>query len=294
MVIARRAHRRAFAAFRYTVLTGWLAIAVFPLYWMIATSFKTPAEWFAWPPVWWPAEPTLVNWIRIWVESTFVTGAPAASDIVIGPWTGLANSLVIAMTASIVAVGFGAFLAYGVARYAIVHERKLYYLLMLRMVPPFIYAAPLTLWYSAIALKDTLIGLIFVYALTTLPYAALILKSFIDEMPRELEQAAAVLGARRVRIIWEVIVPQLRAGLIATFLFIFILNWSEYYLALFLSSTEVTTLAIQLSRFEGNSGGHGLQAALSVGATLPLIAIGIAIRRYLVRGLGFGMVRRAG
>jgi multiple sugar transport system permease protein len=84
----------------------------------------------------------------------------------------------------------------------------------------------------------------------------------------------------------------LRPGLAATFLFLFILNWSEYFFALILSKTDVSTLPVHLNRWAGNGGANGFQAALSVGATLPLIVIGLLIRKHLVRGLSFGFVRR--
>ena len=119
-------------------------------------------------------------------------------------------------------------------------------------------------------------------------------KSFIDEIPMEIEQAAEILGATKWRTIWEVVLPLARSGLVATFLFILILTWSEYLLALLLSKTEVVTLPVELSKYEGSTEGrvYGRQAALSVGITIPLIIIGIFIRKHLARGFSFGMVRR--
>jgi multiple sugar transport system permease protein len=128
--------------------------------------------------------------------------------------------------------------------------------------------------------------------LTTLPYALLVLKSFVDDIPVEYEQAAEMLSASRWWVIWEIILPLLKPGLAVTFLFLFILNWSEFFLALILSKADVSTLPMHLNRFAGYGGGHGIQAALSVGATLPLIFIGLLIRKHLVRGLSFGFVRR--
>ena len=103
------------------------------------------------------------------------------------------------------------------------------------------------------------------------------IKSFIDELPREIEQAAMILGASRLRTLWEIVFPLVRSGIVATFLFILILTWSEYLLALLLSKTEVVTLPVELSKYEGSVEGrvYGRQAALAVGITLPLIAIGI-------------------
>ena len=137
-------------------------------------------------------------------------------------------------------------------------------------------------------------GLGVLYFLSSLPYAVWMTKSFIDEVPREVEQAAEILGASRWRTVFEIVLPLIRSGLVATFMFILILNWSEYLLALILSKTEVVTLPVQLSKFEGSTEGRlfGRQAALSVGITLPLMIVGIMIRKHLARGFSFGMVRR--
>ncbi len=288
----RRRKRRVFAAFRYTVLSIWLMVVAFPIYWMVATSFKRPSEWFAWPPVWWPPEPTLFNYMRAWVDGILVGSPDTNLTEVLGPWDALINTFIIAFTASSLATLFAAVLAYGVSRHRILTDTQMLMTLLLRLVPPFVIAGPLLLWFSVVKLEDSRTGLILLYMLTTMPYALLVLKSFIDDIPIEYEQAAEVLGARRWQVVWEVILPLLKPGLAVTFLFLFILNWSEFFLALILSKTDVSTLPMHLNRFAGQGGGHGIQAALSVGATLPLILIGLLIRKHLVRGLSFGFVRR--
>ncbi len=283
----------AFNVFRYATLTGWLLIVIFPIFWIFATSFKPDKDWFAWPPVYWPDEPTFLNYLNVWTslasyeENTYIQSLQK-------PWIALRNSLVIALTSTTLSVAFGSVVAYGVSRYQILSEGRLFQLLVLRMVPPIVVVAPLSLYYAALGLLDTIIGLVLIYFLTTLPYAVWMTKSFIDEVPREIEQAAEILGASRWRIIFEVVLPLIRSGLVATFLFILILTWSEYLLALILSKTEVVTLPVELSKYQGSSEGrvYGRQAALAVGITIPLIIIGIIIRKHLARGFSFGMVRR--
>jgi len=210
------------------------------------------------------------------------------------PWEALGNSALISFLATTLSVLFGSILAYGVSRYQILSEGRMFQLLMLRMVPPIVLVAPISIWYSALGLLDTVLGLVMLYFLTTLPYAVWMSKSFIDEVPREMEQAAEILGASRMRTIWEVVLPLVRSGLVATFLFILILTWSEYLLALLLSKTAVVTLPVELSKYQGSTEGrvYGRQAALSVGITLPLIVVGLIIRKHLARGFSFGMVRR--
>ena len=205
------------------------------------------------------------------------------------------NSLILAFGATTLAVLYGSIIAYGVSRYRLLSETRMFQLLMLRMVPPIVIVAPLSLVLSPyIGLLDSMFGLGVLYFLSSLPYAVWMTKSFIDEVPREVEQAAEILGASRWRTIFEVVLPLIRSGLVATFMFILILNWSEYLLALILSKTDVVTLPVELSKFEGSTEGRlfGRQAALSVGITLPLIIVGLLIRKHLARGFSFGMVRR--
>jgi multiple sugar transport system permease protein len=289
--MTRRQRRRVVALARHAVLLAWTAIVVFPIWWMFVTSIKSPAEWFGWPPVWWPAEPGWENWRRVWIYGTAI-GTPLYGTAVIGPLEALVNSFVIAVGAALLALMAGTLLAWGASRHRMVSDGTLLATLALRMVPPFVIGGPLMIWFTLIDLVDTHLGLILVYALTTFPYAALVMKSFIDDIPPDYEQAAAMLGARRWQVLVQIVLPLLKPGLAATFLFLFILSWSEHFLGLILSQTDVATLPMHLNRFAGNGGGHGYQAALSLGATLPLILVGLAIRRHLGRGLSFGMVGR--
>ena len=289
----KRTKNRIFESFRYSTLTIWLLIVAFPLFWIVSTSFKPDAEWFAWPPVYWSETPTLANYANVWTGKEEYADTQYIQSMQ-KPWVALGNSTLIAFISTTLAVFFGSLIAYGVSRYQMLSEARMFQLLMLRMVPPIVIVAPLSLHYSTLKLLDTHLGLILVYFLTTLPYAVWMTKSFIDEVPIEVEQAAEILGASKLRTIWEVVLPLVRSGLVATFLFILILTWSEYLLALILSKTEVVTLPIELSKYEGSTEGrvYGRQAALAVGITIPLIIIGLFIRKHLARCFSFGMVRK--
>lgn len=281
------------ALVRHAILTVWALIVAFPLYWMVSTSFKPSEQWFAWPTVYFPDPWTIVNYLDVWTDRQEVTtGAYIISAQ--RPWGAFGNSLIIALSATTLAVVYGAVIAYGVSRYKVLSEVRMFQLLMLRMIPPIVVVAPLSLYYSALGLLDTKFGLILIYFLTSLPYAVWMLKSFIDEVPREVEQAAEILGAPRWRTMLEIVLPLVRSGIVATFLFILILTWSEYLLALLLAKTNVVTLPIELSKYQGTTEGrvYGRQAALSVGITVPLIFIGLIIRKHLARGFSFGMIRR--
>ena len=285
--------QRRSAIGRYAVLSVWLAIVVFPLFWIVATSFKPDTQWFAWPPVYIPDPFTLDNYANVWFEAQQYAATQYATSMQ-KPWIALRNSILISFSATTMAVFFGAIIAYGVSRYQILSEVRMFQLLMLRMIPPIVIVAPLSLYYSELGLLDTMLGLVLIYFLTSLPYAIWMTKSFIDEVPLEVEQAAEILGAPRWRTIVEIVLPLIRSGLVATFLFVLILTWSEYLLALILSKTEVVTLPVELSKYQGSTEGrvYGRQAALSVGITIPLIIVGLIIRRHLARGFSFGMIRK--
>jgi multiple sugar transport system permease protein len=291
--MSKAERRRLGAIVRHAFLMLWAFVVLFPIYWIAATSFKIDAQWFAWPPVYIPNPPTLSNYLNVWANVQEYTTTQYAMTLQ-KPWVALRNSLFISFTATALAVLYGAVIAYGVSRYKILSETRMFQLLMLRMVPPIVIVAPLSLYYSELGLLDTSFGLIVIYFLTGLPYAVWMTKSFIDEVPLEVEQAAEVLGASRWRTVFEIVLPLIRSGLVATFLFILILTWSEYLLAFILAKTDVVTLPVELSKYQGSSEGrvYGRQAALSVGITLPLIIVGIFIRKHLARGFSFGMVRR--
>jgi multiple sugar transport system permease protein len=293
MAMTKTQRRRMTTTIRYVVLTLWAIVAFFPIYWMVATSFKPDSQWFSWPPYYFPDPPTLANYLNVWwgAQEYAVTQYAISSQ---KPLISLWNTTVIASSSTFLSVLFGSIIAYGVSRYKILSEARMFQLLMLRMIPPIVVVAPLSLYYTAIGLIDTRLGLILVYFLTTLPYAVWMTKSFIDEVPREVEQAAEILGASRWRTLFEIVLPLIRSGLVATFLFILILTWSEYLLALILTKTQVTTLPIELSKYQGSTEGrvYGRQAALAVGITIPLMIVGLIIRKHLARGFSFGMVRR--
>ena len=291
MTKARR--RRLTSSVRFIVLSLWALIVFFPIYWMVSTSFKPDTQWFAWPPVYFPDPPTFDNYMNVWFGVQEYAQTQYIQSLQ-KPLIALRNSLIISCTATFLAVAFGAVIAYGVSRYRILSDVRMFQLLMLRMIPPIVFVAPLSLYYSAIGLLDSMFGLILIYFLTSLPYAVWMTKSFIDEVPREIEQAAEILGASRWRTIFEVVLPLIRSGLVATFLFILILTWSEYLLAFIIGKTDAVTLPVELSKYQGTSEGrvYGRQAALAVGITVPLMIVGIVIRKHLVRGFSFGMVRR--
>ena len=141
--------RRMTAIVRYVLLTGWGVIAFFPIFWMISTSFKPDTQWFAWPPFYFPHPPTLSNYLNVWFGAEeYATTQYAISSQ--KPLISLLNSTIIAGSATLLSVLFGSVMAYGVSRYRILSETRMFQLLMLRMIPPIVIVAPLSLYYSTL------------------------------------------------------------------------------------------------------------------------------------------------
>ena len=195
---------------------------------------------------------------------------------------------------SLAAVVLGSALAYSWTRFGTGGPRYPYNILSIRMVPPIVIAVPFVVYYVTLRLLDTYTGLILVYVATSLPYVIWMMLAFIDDVPIELERAARVMGASRFRVLGSVVLPLVASGLVVTFLFVFILNWSELLLAMTLTNTEVSTIPITLNKFQSANEGraYGPQAAIGTIATLPVVAVGFAIQKHLVRGFSFGLLRK--
>lgn len=163
-----------------------------------------------------------------------------------------------------------------------------------RMFPPAAIAVPFVIIFSSIGLIDTYSGLIAIYVAATLPFSTWMLKSFVDEIPREIEEAAMVDGKSRLMAHLTVTLPLIRGGLFATTLFIFILNWSEFLFALVLSYTNIETIPVRLAKYVTATAGtlYGVQAALAVLAMAPLVIAGFLIQNHLARGMTFGAIKR--
>jgi multiple sugar transport system permease protein len=276
---------------RHVVLLAWTAVTLLPIYWMLITSIKHPGEWVTWPPRWFPHEPTLINYVKVLTPgtSTFELGRQTLK--ILKP---LWDSLIISTIGSLLAVVLGSALAYSWARFGTGGRNYPYNILAIRMVPPIVIAVPFVVYFVTLRLLDTYTGLILIYVATCLPYVIWMMLAFIEEVPVELERAARLMGASRFRVLRSVVLPLSASGLVVTFLFVFILNWSELLLAITLTNTEVTTLPITLNKFQSANEGrdYGPQAAIGTIATLPVVIMGFLIQKHLVRGFSFGLLRK--
>jgi multiple sugar transport system permease protein len=302
----RRERRRRIL--RHAVLLAWTAFIAFPIFWMVSTSFKDSGEWVTWPPHWLPHAPTLHNYAQIFAfHSMDPSLSRQAAEQAFSIWKGLGDALLVCTIAALLALLLGTFLAYSISRFNVGGRYFRHTILTIRMIPPIIIAISILIYYAIlipyatsailglrISLFDTYVGLILIYTVTTLPFVIWMMLTFIDEVPYTLEHAARLMGAGRLTVISRVVLPLVASGMVVTFLFVFILNWAEFLLALTLTHPEVTTLTVLLNKFQSASEGrlYGPQAAIGTMITIPVVVLGILIQKHLVKGFSFGTIRR--
>ncbi|WP_305985859.1 carbohydrate ABC transporter permease [Roseibium sp. MMSF_3544] len=267
-------------------------VTLFPVFWILMTAIKPPTDWNAVPAIWVPSEPTLVNFQTLFdPEALGVYGVGGVSE---AATQAVFGSLLASIVATALSVGIGLAAAIALSRYSGGGRATPLIILSGRMFPPAAIAVPFVIIFSTIGLIDTYFGLIAIYIAVTLPFSTWMLKSFVDEVPKEVEEAAMLDGLTRVRAHLTVTIPLIKGGLFATTLFIFILNWSEFLFALVLSYTTIETIPVRLAKYVTATAGtlYGVQAALAVLAMVPLVIAGFLIQNHLARGMTFGAVKR--
>ena len=162
------------------------------------------------------------------------------------------------------------------------------------MFPPAAVVIPLYFMFVYLKLWNTLEGLIIIYGAVTFPFVVWLMRSFFQDVPREISEAAIVDGCTQWGAFFKAVLPQVKGGLAATALFVFILNWSDFLIVLVMTQDKWATAPLFLSTMSGGSGGqeYGHQAALAVLLILPPAILGLSIQKYLVRGLTFGAIKR--
>jgi multiple sugar transport system permease protein len=274
---------------------GWvliilgLGLVLFPLFWILSTSLKSIGEWLTYPPIFIPEKPAVENYLSIFTGGAlgggFVARVPNVTNSII-------SSAICSVGGTALSIIIGLLAAFGISRHRMGGEFFPIFLLAARMAPPIVAAIPLLILYSMIGLVDTYLGLILAYACFTSPYSTWMIASFIEEVPRDLEEAAQVDGMSTLETHFKVTLPLIKGGIAATALFVFILNWSEFLLALTLTHEKILTIPVQVKAFFTYSGQlYGPQSAFGVIAIIPLIIFSLLIQKHLVRGLTFGAIR---
>jgi multiple sugar transport system permease protein len=279
--------RIARQAARWVALALLAAVFLFPLYWLVTTAFKPLPEWSPIGRVYWvPGSPTLSNF----EEVLGLGGSGFGSRGALGP---LRTSLIAATGGTVLALLIGIPAAYAMGWLRAGGRVLPFALLQLRMIPVVAIVIPLLVVWISIGLADTLYGLVIAYAVFSLPLVVWLARSFIREVPREIGEAAVVDGCTHWGAFAKALLPQIRAGIAVTALFVFIVNWSDFLIAVMLSQQDLVTAPMQLNVMQtvAPQRRFGPQSALAVLLIVPPALLGLAIQRYLVRGLTFGAIR---
>jgi multiple sugar transport system permease protein len=215
----------------------------------------------------------------------------AGRSNVVGRFT---NSIIIAFGSTFLAVFLGTLAAYGFSRFKVpLKDDLLFFILSTRMMPPIAVAIPIYLMYREIGLSDTKLGMILLYTAVNVSLAVWLLKGFIDEIPREYEEAAMIDGYSRLQAFWKVVLPQAATGIAATAIFCLIFAWNEYAFAVLLTSGTAQTMPpfIPFIIGEGGQDWPAVAAATTL-FVIPIFVFTILLRKQLLRGITFGAVRK--
>ena len=307
-------HRTAIAA----VLVA-LFIMLTPIYWITSTAFKPRNLATTIPPTV-AFEPTVAPFVKLTVKRSQLRSPPTQEEYDAAPWweqmvfdggekvvrsgrgeiqgsgyfDRFKNSLIISIVSTFLAVSMGTLTAYGFSRFRVAGEDDwLFFILSTRMLPPVVVAIPMFLMYRVVGLNDTHLGLIILYTAFNLSFSVWIMKGFIDEIPREYEEAALVDGYTRMQAFFKIVLPEALTGIAATAVFCFITAWNEYAFALIMTNRKAQTAP----PFIPSQIGSGLPdwTVIAAGTFLFLLPVAIftfLLRNHLLRGMSFGAIRK--
>ena len=255
-------------------------IAAFPLLWMASTSLKPGAEVLAWPPYFLPKNPTFDNFHRLFTETNFLTY--------------FKNSLLCAAFSTLCSIAIGTMGGYSLTRFQYWGREKIAMLSLLTyMFPPIVLIIPFFIFFRAMGLTNSYIGLILAYVSFSLPFSVWLLRAFFLSIPLDLEEAAMIDGANRFQAIVYVIMPLALPGIIATSIFTFIVAWNDYLFArILMGQEELKTLPVGVQDFFNMAViDWGLIMAAGMMITIPALIFFVSSQKYLIEGWGTGAVK---
>ncbi|WP_225133364.1 MULTISPECIES: carbohydrate ABC transporter permease [Bradyrhizobium] len=264
-------------------------ILTFPLVWIVMMSLKQQSEVMTWPPTF-IFTPTLENFRVLFDVAQ--AGATSYGTIKVDFLTPIANSVVIAFGAVTISVLVGVPAGYVLARRDVPFKEDIaFFILGFRFAPALLVVIPLFSVFQRIGLYDTYFGMIWVYQVVTLPMIVWLSRSYIEDIPKDIEEAAAMDGAKPFRIVLHIVLPLLKPGLIGASLLIFLLAWHNFALGLILSSTRAPVTVALLKLLNPGVQFYPVMAAgLVVTMVIPVVLIVLG-QRHLERGLTFGAVK---
>ncbi|HXV98511.1 MAG TPA: carbohydrate ABC transporter permease [Anaerolineae bacterium] len=306
---------RFFKNLRAIVVVILALVALIPVLIMGLTSLKARSDIVSVPPKLF-FQPTLEGFVFLLTERSQLSKARQAEaeknrenlglfdrialdngQVINGPSDfvmRLRNSLIIAGGSTIVSVVLGVFAAYAFSRFNMPgKDDLLFFILSTRMLPAVVVTIPLFLMYRQLGLHDTHLGMILLYTVFNLSLTVWLLKGFIDEIPKEYEEAALVDGYSRFQAFYKIVLPQAATGIAATTVFALIFAWNEYAFALMLTSQTARTAPPAIATMQGRGGIEwSAIAAGSLAFLIPVVIITFALRKHLLRGVTFGAIRQ--
>jgi multiple sugar transport system permease protein len=284
----------------YAVAITIVALFMFPIFWWALTSIKPISAVFNKDHiVFFDFVPTLDNYrvtllgksrAELAIESgnTFGVGGASSYD----SRQTILDSIIIAVGSTALTVVLGVLAAYAISRMTFRgREGYLAWVLSQRFMPPIAIIVPVVFMFHYAGLRDTRLGMILVHALINLPIAVLLMKSFFDDVPKEIDEAALIDGASRWQSFRKVVLPMVKGGVAATAVLCFIFSWTEFLLSLFLT-TSIRTVPVKITTFVTSTGSEwGFISALGTSAILPSFIFILLVQRQLVRGLTLGSVK---
>jgi multiple sugar transport system permease protein len=308
---------RIFGGVRALIVLAFAIIGLIPVVVMASTAFKTRADIVSTPPKV-LFQPTLQGLVYLLTERAVAspsrleelkknaeTGnltffqqiALDSGQEITGPSDyifRLRNSLIIAGFSTLASVVLGLFSAYAFSRFNVPgKDDLLFFILSTRMLPAVVVTIPLFLMYRQLGLHDKHLGMILLYTVFNLSFSVWLLKGFIDEIPREYEEAALVDGYTRWQAFYKIVLPQAVTGIAATTVFCLIFAWNEYAFALMMTSDNAQTAPPAIATMLGRGGIEwSAIAAGTLGFLIPVVIVTFTLRKYLLRGITFGAIRR--
>ena len=306
---------------RLAIVGVLIATMIFlaPIYWIASTAFKPRNLATTIPPTV-LFEPEISPFVKLFTKRSQLRTQPTPEEYEAAPWwerlvfdggekvvrsgrgevqlsgypDRFMNSLIIAISSTVLAVGMGTLTAYGFSRFKVKGEQDLlFFILSTRMLPPVVVAIPMFLMYRMVGLNDTHWGLIILYTAFNLSFSVWLMKGFIDEIPKEYEEAALVDGYTRMQAFFKIVLPEAATGIAATAVFCFITAWNEYAFALIMTNRRAQTAP----PFIPSQVGSGLPdwTVIAAGTFLFLLPVAIftfLLRNHLLRGMSFGAIRK--
>jgi multiple sugar transport system permease protein len=275
----------------YVILLGWTAWLAFPLYWLVIAAFK--------PPLAVSAGATYLPFVdftpTLKAFNSIFLGGMGSTD----PSIPFSNSIIISFGSSFIALIIGAMAGYGLARFTykvgqIGNYQISFFFISQRMFPVAVLAVPILIMFRELNLLDTQVGMIIAEIGFGTPFVAWIVRDFFAGLPKEIEESALIDGCSRLQVLQHIAFPLGAPGLVAAFILIFIGSWNDYFLALVLTFARSITIPlfiqVQAQYVTGVTPWANI-AVITLVSILPPVIAGLALQRYITRGLTFGAVK---